>query len=93
MYHDYFSVEQYVREHHRELVAAAARDRLARAAMRGRQGEPAPTVRRPTLLRFALSRFGHELVTMGRRLEQLAPVGPAPRARAICEDQPTAAGC
>ncbi len=93
MYHDYYSVEQYMREQHRALLAAAARDRLARAAARGRSREPAPTVRRPTLLRFALSRFGHELVTMGHRLEQLAAAGPAPRPRAICEDQPTAAGC
>ena len=52
--------DQVLKQHHKELVEAAARERLARQA----------TAEQPTVLDKAVSGFGVTLVRLGQRLQR-----------------------
>jgi hypothetical protein len=103
MFHDYYSVERFMREHHRELIAAACRARQAEAAGRrareaAHRARAARTaerrgIRRPTVLVLVLAAAGRLLVTMGRSMETRAAAAARSQAAKFCDEQPTAAGC
>jgi hypothetical protein len=57
--------DQVLKQHHKELAAAVARERLARLA----------TVGQPTALDKAASGFGVVLVRLGQRLQSHSAVG------------------
>jgi len=93
MYQDYFSVERFMRDHHRELMEIAARERLARSAARTTARERGDADRRPLLLIAALAGSGRALVNLGRRLERAAAAASRSRPAGFCEESPTSAGC
>ncbi len=99
MYRDYFSVEQFMRDHQRELLAAAAHARQARAAARAAalraswERAARGAAQHPALLVRTLAGVGRGLVALGRRLEAAAAARTRPRDSGICKEQPTAAGC
>jgi len=96
MFHDYVSVERYMRDRHQELLALGARGRLARAARSAARRRAASGAGRPLFLLAALAGLGRALVNVGRRLESRAAAaasGSRQRNTAICKEQPTAADC
>jgi hypothetical protein len=91
MYHNYYSVEQFMRERQRELLAEAQRARLVRSVSRRPVG-------RPTLLVRALAAVGRSMVIVGRRLEgraaaaARAAVAARAAAAGMCEEQHSTVG-
>jgi hypothetical protein len=75
MYHNYYSVEQFMRGRQQELLAEAQRARLARSVSR-RAATSVPAghraAARPTLFLRALAVVGRSMVIVGRRLEARA---------------------
>jgi len=86
MYHSYVSIEHFMREHQRDLLATAQRARLARGVSRRSE-------RRPTLFVRALAVVGKGLVIVGRRLEDRAAAAARTAAAGMYEEQHPAVGC
>jgi hypothetical protein len=89
MYHNFYSVEQFMRGRQQELLAEAQRARLARRVSRR-------AAARPTLFIRALAVIGRSMVAAGRRMEAraaaAAKTAAAKTAAGICKEQGSAVG-